>query len=172
MKHIWTKGNHYDRTTHGKTSTATYRAWAAMRNRCRNPRVPAYRNYGARGIRVCKRWERFETFLADMGEVAPGYSLERIDNDGHYEPANCCWIPFERQARNRRVVHMLTYNGETRTIIEWAKYVGLKPITLYARLGRYGWPLERALTEAPSFGGPFRKHEALYASPAPVHHSG
>jgi hypothetical protein len=85
----------------GKT-TPEYRSWHGLRGRCNNPTHQDYENYGGRGIRVCERWDRFENFLADMGSRPPGYSIERIDVNGHYEPANCKWIPLSEQSKNRR----------------------------------------------------------------------
>ena len=94
-------------TTHGETAggkaTPEYHAWQHLRQRCGNPLNPEFGRYGARGIRVCDRWLRFENFLADMGRrPGKGYSIDRINNDGNYEPGNCRWATAKQQAMNRR----------------------------------------------------------------------
>jgi len=90
-------------TTHGRSRTPQYKAWAGMLQRCSNKNARAYKYYGARGIKACPRWFRFENFLADMGERPPGKTLDRINNDGNYEPSNCRWATPKEQQANRRV---------------------------------------------------------------------
>jgi hypothetical protein len=132
--------------THGLTSTREYWIWSAMMERCENPNSAGFVRYGARGIRVCERWRKFENFYADMGpRPSRKHSIERVDNEKGYEPSNCCWATAAVQANNRRSTHKLTFLGKTQNVKQWAEDLGVKPGALYARLDR-GWPVERALS--------------------------
>jgi hypothetical protein len=91
------------RSTHGKAHLREYDVWISMKQRCDNPKQQAYRDYGGRGIEVCARWrESFPAFMADMGECPRGFSLDRINNDGNYEPSNCRWATRSEQRINQR----------------------------------------------------------------------
>jgi hypothetical protein len=129
--------------------TAEYGIWKGMRQRCTNPTVRDYHRYGGRGIEVCERWESFTAFLADVGpRPGPGYSLDRIDNDGDYEPGNVRWATAKEQQRNTDRVRRFTYQGETLTLPEWAERVGM-PAALIGRRVWSGWSVEAALTTPP-----------------------
>lgn len=136
-------------TKHGGVSTPEYRVYSHMIGRCSNPGDTAFRNYGGRGISVCDRWrESFAHFLADMGpRPSPAHSIDRIDNDGHYEPSNCRWALMQEQARNKQNTVYLEHDGRRLPLPAWAEMAGLPPNVLRSRI-RNGWPVERALTAA------------------------
>ena len=99
-------------TKHGYNRTPTYVVWSNMWARCTNPKRRDYKNYGGRGIVVCQRWERFEHFLADMGEKPGSLSLDRINNDEGYSPNNCRWATASEQRRNQRPTHIVRATAE------------------------------------------------------------
>lgn len=137
------------RTSHAHTlnhgSTPTYNSWANMIQRCTNPHHPNYAYYGGRGITVCERWLLFGGFLADMGIKPSGMSIERKDNNGNYEPANCCWATGKEQSRNRRNNKPITHEGVTKTFAQWAEDAGIGFYTLRDRMRR-GWPFAIAIS--------------------------
>lgn len=127
-------------TTHGQFGTPEHSSWAGMLDRCRNPNCRSFARYGARGIRVCDRWLDFANFLADMGKrPGPGYSLDRIDPNGHYEPDNCRWATQTEQARNKRrhaVVELPS--GERLSTWEYAERIGLSRKAAWEHAERLG----------------------------------
>ena len=131
--------------THGMSSTRTYRIWSGMRTRCGDGCAEKSRHkYVDKGVTVCDRWQVFENFLADMGEAPLGMSIDRIDSNGHYEPANCRWATAKQQANNMSVNHVVEFNGRALTVALWADELGIKPNTLLYRLRR-GIATHRAL---------------------------
>ena len=126
--------------THGMSKSRTYRIWNAMRSRCNR----FHQDYSARGITYDKQWDVFENFLADMGEVPDGMSLDRIDVNGNYEKANCRWATKEQQANNTRSNALIEWGGKRQTRAQWERELGMRPSTLRSRL-RAGWPLEKAM---------------------------
>lgn len=136
---------------HGQTKESSrskeWRAWHGMIVRCTYRNSPSYPRYGGRGITVCRRWiESFPTFFADVGPApSPKHSLGRIDNNGMYEPGNVRWETATQQARNRRSSRLVTHDGTTATVADWAEQLGIDQDTLWARLKR-GWSAARSLT--------------------------
>lgn len=124
-----------------------YDVWAAMLRRCQNPRNPAYKYYGARGISVCERWQTFTHFLEDM---LPSYrsdlQIERIDNNKGYCKENCKWDTRRAQMLNRRNARMVTFDGQTLNLSLWAEKTGIGFHILDQRIGKLGWSVQRALT--------------------------
>ena len=116
---------------HGSSNSKLYKAWSDMKSRCNNQNHRSYHNYGARGIRVCDEWsENYQTFYEDVSELPyfnePGYSLDRIDNDGNYEPGNVRWADRVTQLNNKRSNKRISYKGETHTAAEWMRILGIK----------------------------------------------
>src|SRR5204863_7300664 len=100
--------------------------WSSFRQRCTNPKDKSWGNYGGRGITVCERWHVFKNFLADMGPRPPGYQLDRIDNDGGYQPGNCRWTTSSKNNNNKRTNRRITYLSKTQTTTEWARELGMR----------------------------------------------
>ncbi len=137
--------------SHGKTGSSEYVSWCNMRRRCYDPSVESFKHYGGRGITVCDLWrESFENFFADMGNRPKGKLLDRIDNDGNYEPDNCKWSTRREQNYNRRITIKIEWRGETRTIGDWAEITGLSWSRIWSRY-------YRGMTGKQIFETPFRK---------------
>lgn len=138
-------------TRHGKSNTSLYNAWCAMLSRCSSPGNTSYKDYGGRGISVCAEWrdsfETFEFYVAQLPHFGENdYTLDRIDNDGNYEPGNVRWATSIDQHRNFRRNRMVTYNGKTQCVAAWAEETGIAQHTICWRL-EHGWPIGKALTK-------------------------
>lgn len=131
-------------TTHGMTNTPEYEIWIQMKGRIQNPNHTSYKNYGARGISLDPRWLDFGAFIKDVGmRPSPKHSIERINNEGNYEPDNVRWATRAEQNRNKRSNRNITYNGKTQCMADWAKEMGISPRALSRRLRE--WPLDIAI---------------------------
>lgn len=136
-------------TTHGISNTRIYRIWSLMRMRCYNPNAPQYDDWGGRGITICDEWRHDAKAFYDWS-INHGYaddlSIDRIDNDKGYSPDNCRWVDRNVQSNNKRSNHLITHDGKTQTIAEWAAELGLNYDTLYSRIVKYKWDIHKALT--------------------------
>lgn len=131
---------------HGMSRHPAFAVWRSMLDRCRLPTHQAHKNYGARGISVCERWqERFENFWEDMGDTyRTGLTIERLDNEKGYSKENCAWRTHKHQANNTRRNHWLETPHGKMTLAEASEYYGVGYSTIQYRLG-HGWPIEKAL---------------------------
>lgn len=133
--------------THGKSKDRLFFVWQSMINRCNNEKDKSYNYYGGRGITVCDEWRKFEPFCDWV--MANGYNdsltIERNDVNGNYEPTNCRWATRKEQANNTRRNHLITYNGKSQTISQWAEEYNMKYSTLSSRLNKLRWGVEKAL---------------------------
>ena len=134
-------------TKHRMKGTPEYVAWQHAKKRCSNPKDKEYRRYGGRGIKMDPRWENdFLLFFLEVGpRPSPAHSLDRIKGNLGYEPGNVRWATKEVQAQNRPTfVRLVTANGKTQTVAQWARELGIGATTIYYRVNK-GWPPERAL---------------------------
>lgn len=140
--------------THGDTDARLYNIWCAIKRRCFNPSVPEYARYGGRGISMCSVWaESYEAFKAwamqtgyDPNAPRGACTIDRIDNDGNYEPENCRWVSQREQMNNVSYNRHITYHDETHTVAEWSRLTGIPYATLLQRLTRYSMDVERAFS--------------------------
>lgn len=137
------------KTKHGLVKTRLYRIWSDIKSRCYNRNEVAYKWYGARGISMCNEWlndvAAFYTWAVKNG-YHEGLTIDRIDNDGDYSPQNCRWVDMLTQCQNRRNNCYYTYNGNAHTIREWSLITGLSYRTIYTRIHKFKWDIERTLT--------------------------
>lgn len=150
--------------THGDSNTRLYHVWDGMKQRCCNSNSAEYHRYGGRGITICEEWKSFENFRE--WAMSTGYdpdaprgecTLDRIDNEGIYEPSNCRWVDMDEQMRNRpRFSQPISYNNESHTLYEWAKIKGESFQAYRSRL-KNGWSIEKILT-TPTSRRNIKKH--------------
>lgn len=135
--------------THGQSNTKLYARWASIKQRCYNPRHPAYKYYGARGIKMCEEWKNdFLKFKEWVDKTANGLDLtvERVDVNGDYCPQNCIWVEMSQQANNRRSNILFTYRGETHNLTTWCDILNLNYKNVHNRIYKLGWSFEKAVT--------------------------
>ena len=133
---------------HKMTGTRLYNIWANMKQRCLNPKDNRFNDYGGRGIMVCDEWLIADNFIS--WALKNGYNdnltIERIDNNKGYSPDNCRWATNDEQAHNKRNNHLLTFQGKTQNVTQWANELKINRDSLHTRIQR-GWTAERALTK-------------------------
>lgn len=137
-------------TTHGmggKNRPPEFTVWLLMRDRCFNPNNKKYADYGGRGITMDPRWaDDFAAFYADMGPRPAGYEIDRINNDSNYEPGNCRWTTRVVNLNNCRSNAYVEWRGEVQTVAQWARRFGISDRTLWMRIFKLKWDVERAMT--------------------------
>lgn len=139
---------------HGMSNTKLFRIWSGIKSRCYNLNNKKYQDYGARKIIMCPSWldkdNGFNNFYNDVSKLShfgeQGYSINRIDNNGNYEPSNVEWSTYIEQNNNRRNNRFIEYNGEIHTIAEWARKTGIKANALRIRIDRLRWDIQQAFT--------------------------
>jgi hypothetical protein len=167
------KNNRYEKgvrgsvPTHGHTigykRSPEFVAWDAMVQRCTNSKHPSYPIYGGRGITICSEFLDFETFIKEAGQrPSPEHSLDRIDNNKGYEPGNIRWVTRKEQQRNMRTNRILTLNGVSKPMVEWAEEYEIEFDTLKSRLA-YGWSVEDAITKPLVKSGRPRTRPRVYS---------
>lgn len=145
---------HKANTKSGLSASPTYQSWCGIKQRCNNPNNSFYHYYGGRGIVMCDRWlNSFENFLVDMGRKPKGMTIDRIDNNGHYEPSNCRWSTRKEQANNRRINRVYTIYGKELNLTQISELFGIHRNTLDQRLAK-GMSIEKAVI-------PPKKHQNL-----------
>lgn len=125
---------------------STYQSWLCMRRRCNDAGHQHFEHYGERGISICDRWSDYDNFFVDMGPRPEGLTLERDDNSKGYSPENCRWATHVEQCSNRRSNVVITWQGQTKTLKQWAEILGFPYKTMWARK-KAGWSTERLLSE-------------------------
>ena len=138
------------RKTHGMAGTRLYDIWRSMKKRCDVKTTEAYKNYGGRGIKICNEWaNNYKSFYdwAISAGYKKGKEIDRIDNNGNYEPNNCRFVDEETQANNKRNVRLYTINGITKSLSQWCKDYDLDYYMVRQRIYKLGWTIEDALNK-------------------------
>lgn len=145
-------GMHTNRLTkHNKRYTKIYNVWSGIKRRCYNPHQKSYKNYGGRGIIMCDEWlKNFQTFYnwAINNGYEEGLTIDRINNNGNYEPSNCRWVRSQDQTKNLRTNHYITYNNETHCLSKWAEIYNIPKNVMYTRVS-LGWDFEKIISTPP-----------------------
>lgn len=147
----------------GRSLHPLYGTWFQMISRCENPNQKHYDRYGGRGIIVCPEWHDFWNFVKwsdSVGGRPEGYTLDRIDNDGNYEPSNCRWADWRTQTTNKSSNFFVEYNGVIKTTVEWAEEFKIHPHTLQQRI-KNGWDLEKALFDKTTTNSHYSRNKIL-----------
>ncbi len=133
--------------THGLRNHPAYNCWKLMIKRCEDPNNSSYEDYGARGITVCTEWHDIKVFIewVEANGYKHGLQLDRRENNGNYEPANCRFVTNKENGNNRRNNRYIEFNGIRQTVQQWADQIGISSSTLRARIDKHKIPLERAL---------------------------
>ncbi len=135
--------------THGKSDTAEYNTWLRMKQRCNDPNCERYPRYGGRGIKICSRWQVFENFFQDMGpKPSPIYSIERVNNDGDYDPSNCKWATRDEQYSNTSRNVFFEFGGVVKTMMQWCRHYNICEGTVRRRI-KLGWSPDVAFSKPP-----------------------
>ena len=148
-----------ERSTHRLSHQPTYTAWRSMKARCLNPKTASYPRYGGRGISICQIWlDDFVNFLNDMGVRPKGMQLDRIDNNGNYCKENCRWVTAKENSSNRSTNRFIKYNGEEKTVSEWAEIIGISRQGLRYRL-EIGYSLDDCMNKKNFYGKLIKKKD-------------
>jgi hypothetical protein len=147
--------------THGMTGKHIYRVWSTMKERCESKKNKRYKNYGGRGIKVCKRWQSFENFFKDMGHPpSKEYSLHRVDNDLGYNPKNCRWATKLEQMRNMTKNVFITFDAKRKCVSEWCETYNIPASVVWSRRRR-GWNWKDAIQTPPWHFNPSAEHHGI-----------
>lgn len=135
------------RARHGMVGTPIHNAWLHMRQRCNNPNSREFKNYGGRGIKVCPEWDDFKEFYSWSVEngYREGLTIDRINNDGNYEPDNCRWVTMLVQENNKRNNHFVTYKGERMTVSQCARRANVSRNKLFYRMSKWNMSADEAV---------------------------